>query len=419
MNRMTIGPVVQQSDGKRIHVSAAVSTPDANIEIWFRAPEGFLSGQPGDPFLAACLIPCMKLGLPLHIQAPVSRQLLSSVQTIQQIFHKWYPDFAVVPVKAQDINDSEHQRAKQSAAFFSGGLDSFYTVLKNLAHIDQLIFVHGFDVSLENETLRGKVIQEIRQSAQALGKPLIEVETNLRELGDRYVSWSMHLFGPALASVSLLLGKTISRIYIPSSESFAHLEPCASHPLVDPLWSTEKTEIIHDGGEATRNEKAAFIAHSNTAMRTLRVCWETPDNAYNCGRCEKCLRTMINLESAGALERCTTFERKLEPAAVANMKIGSNLVLFHVEENLRVLEVSGRNPAVVEALRAAISKYKTAQLNALFTNIQENSVTSDIYRQLILNRRERAFKMLWQTHSNWVTKEVFKENLKRLLGRKH
>lgn len=417
MNRMTIGPVVHQSDGERIRLSATVSTPGASTEIWFRVPEGFLPGQSGDPFLAACLIPCMKLGLPLHIHAPVSGQLLNSVQTIQQIFHKWYPDLVVVPVEAEGMEGPELQRARQSAAFFSGGLDSFYTVLKNLAHIDHLIFVHGFDVDLKNETLYGKIIQEIRKSAQALGKPLIEVETNLRELGDRHVSWDLHLFGPALASVGLLLGKTIGRVYIPSSESYAHLEPCASHPLVDPLWSPETTEFIHDGAEATRNEKAAFIAHSKTAMRTLRVCWETSDNAYNCGRCEKCLRTMINLEAAGALERCTTFDCKLEPAAVAEIHIGSDLVLFHVEENLRVLEASGRNPNVVEALRLAIGKYKANRLSALFTNIRENPVTADIFRQIFLNRKERTFQTLWQAHRNWMTKEVFKENIKRLLGK--
>jgi len=417
MNRMRIGPVVQQTDGTRIRVSALISTPDDSTEIWFRAPEGFLPGQSGDPFLAACLIPCMKLGLPLHIQAPVSRQLLDSVQTIQEIFHKWYPELAIVPVEAQDMENTASQKSGLSAVFFSGGLDSFYTTLKHLAHIDQLIFVQGFDVDLGNETLRAKIIRQIRASAEALGKPLIEVETNLRKLGDRHVSWDLHLFGPALASVGLLLGNSIGRIYIPSSESYAHLDPCASHPLVDPLWSTEKSDFIHDGAEATRNEKAAFIAHSETAMQTLRVCWETPGNAYNCGQCEKCLRTMVNLESANALEHCATFERKLEPAAVANMSIGSDLVLFHVEENLRALEASARNPAVVEALRVAIAKYKANHLNTLFTNMRESTVASDIFRQFILNRKERIFKTLWQSHRDWMTKEVLKENIKRLLGR--
>ena len=117
MNRMTIGPVVQKSDGKRIRISAAVSTPDDSTEIWFQVPEGFLPGQLGDPFLAACLLPCMKLGLSMHIQAPVSRKLLNSVQMIQEIFHTWYPDLSIVPVEGQEAGGSELQRTSSSAAF--------------------------------------------------------------------------------------------------------------------------------------------------------------------------------------------------------------------------------------------------------------------------------------------------------------
>ncbi len=169
-------------------------------------------------------------------------------------------------------------KAGLSAVYFSGR-DSCYTTLTPLA-TSTVSCVQG-STSIRPETLRAKIIRQIRASAEALGKPLIEVETNLRKLGDRHVSWDLHLFGPALASVGLLLGNSIGRIYIPSSESYAHLDPCASHPLVDPMWSTEKSDFIHDGAEATRNEKAAFIAHSETAMQTLRVCWETPGNAYN------------------------------------------------------------------------------------------------------------------------------------------
>jgi len=237
------------------------------------------------------LLSLHEIGLPLHSQAGVPATV-DAVQT-PEIFPSG-SELAIVPVEAQDMENTASQKSGLSAVFFSGGLDSFYTTLKHLAHIDQLIFVQGFDVDLENETLRAKIIRQIRASAEALGKPLIEVETNLRKLGDRHVSWDLHLFGPALASVGLLLGNSIGRIYIPSSESYAHLDPCASHPLVDPMWSTEKSDFIHDGAEATRNEKAAFIAHSETAMQTLRVCWETPGNAYNCGQRKCC--ALVNLE---------------------------------------------------------------------------------------------------------------------------
>jgi len=45
------------------------------------------------------------------------------------------------------------------------------------------------------------------------------------------------------------------------------------------------------------------------------------------------------------------------------------------------------------------------------------SPVARIFSPFILNRKERIFKTLWQSHRDWMTKEVLKENIKRLLGR--
>ena len=76
--------------------------------------------------------------------------------------------------------------------------------------------------------------------------------------------------------------------------------PC-SHPALDPLWSTEAVEVVHDGAETRRVDKVAALAASPLALRYLRVCWENRGGAYNCGRCGKCMRTMVDLDLAGAL----------------------------------------------------------------------------------------------------------------------
>lgn len=417
MNRMEIGPISRENVDGRVRVSAVVSTPELHKVVWFSLPDRFSPDTSGNPFLAACLIPAMKLGHPLHVHGSVSGQLLKSVETIQAIFHKWYPELAIVPVSTEGVSEESPPPSPGSAAFFSGGMDSFHTALKHRSQLDYLVFVHGFDIPIINTDLRRAVAEKLQTAAGKLEIDLIEVETNVRELADPVVSWATQYFGPALASVGLLLGNTVGRMLIPASESYAHLEPCASHPLVDPLWSTECVTIIHDGAEASRNEKAAYIADSPVAMEALRVCWENPANAYNCGHCEKCLRTMINLESAGALERCRTFRTHLDPEAVRNMAIGYDLVLFHVEENLRVLDASGRNPAVADALRESIAKYRVSQLELQLRNANSDSSFGSVFGTLIERRREQAFKALWQTYPTWLAKEVLKEILKRLLLR--
>jgi len=138
----------------------------------------------------------------------------------------------------------------------------------------------------------------------------VEVETNLRAFSNQHVHWEL-FHGAALGSVALLLQKTFRRIYVPSTLSYRQLIPWGSHPLVDPLWSTESIELVHDGAEASRFQKMERIASSDAALRWLRVCWRSPDDGYNCGRCTKCMRTMAELEGLGVLSRSKTFPPKV------------------------------------------------------------------------------------------------------------
>ncbi len=68
--------------------------------------------------------------------------------------------------------------------------------------------------------------------------------------------------------------------------------------MTDPLFN-ECVEIIHDGAEARRVEKVRKIAECESALANLRVCFD--DMNVNCGKCPKCLRTMISLKLLGVL----------------------------------------------------------------------------------------------------------------------
>jgi hypothetical protein len=150
-------------------------------------------------------------------------------------------------------------------------------------------------------------------------------------------------------------------MFIAASRSYADLIPLGSHPLLDPLWSTETTEFVHDGCEATRIEKAAVIASDDIALKHLRVCWENRGGAYNCGRCEKCLRTMACLRTLGVLQRCSAFESPLNLKALADLKV-KRIPRAYLENNLEVLERSGADPELAEALRRCLSGRRHAGL---------------------------------------------------------
>jgi hypothetical protein len=265
-----------------------------------------------DAVFAACLLPAMASAATLRVAGPISPRLLSSAERIQEIFHAWAPDkLHPITVEAEPREHSAPEPGTQVACFFSAGVDSFYSTLKHHDEIDVLVFVHGLDVALSDVILREHIANGVRNAAAELEKPLVEVETNLRAFSDQHVHWEL-FHGAALGSVALLLQKSYRRIYVPSTVSYRQLIPWGSHPLVDPLWSTESTELVHDGAEAGRFQKMERLAASEAALRWLRVCWKNPEGAYNCGRCPKCMRTMAGLEGLGVLSRSKTFPTKLD-----------------------------------------------------------------------------------------------------------
>lgn len=268
-----------------------------------------------DAALVATLLPAMARVEPLQLEAPVSARLLSSVPTIQQVLVSWSrqsevmrgldPVFRPVAVEAVERTAPEEAAPRGAATFFSGGVDSFYTALKHRHEHLTLVFVHGLDVPLDNRAQRELVANGVRHAATELGLPFLEVETNVRAFSDVYVSW-LDSHGAAVASVAMLLGRWFERVYVPGTDTYATLVPLGSHPLLDPLWSTERVEIVHDGCEAHRLDKLLAIKDCSVAHESLRVCVDQDFDGYNCGHCWKCVRTMVGLRVLGISDRFAT-----------------------------------------------------------------------------------------------------------------
>jgi tetratricopeptide (TPR) repeat protein len=357
MSRVHIDRPQYCEDGSCKVVSTVVTVGAEHHSVWYRTPAPVACGV--EPVLVASLFAAMRTGLPLHTEEPVSPLLLSNLQQIQEIFHSWDRSLSIVPVEAPAKRDQDRP-ASGVGCFYSGGVDSFYSVLKHASEISQLIFVHGFDLPLDAVSLRARVRESLYAAASELKLPLVEVETNLRSFTDRYLRWGF-AHGAALASVALLLSRQIRMVYVPSSNPYAYLVPWGSHPLIDPLWSTYQVEFVHDGCEATRMEKVASVSRHQVALRHLRVCWENRGGAYNCGQCEKCLRTMIGLHIVDALNRCPTFDRSLNCGAIARMRIKNAGALKFFEESLEVLERVGRDHDLANALRNCLNNQANFQ----------------------------------------------------------
>lgn len=348
-------------------------------------------GSASDSLAAFTLLPAMRAGSSLEFPEPVSPQLLSTIPRIQDIYHAWDQDkFKHVAVRARP-RLAQPKRATGVGCLFSGGLDSFYTLLKHRDEVTHLIFADGYDIPLPDTARRERAVSAARTVADELGKSLIEVHTDLqlftREVG---VIW-LDYHGAALAAVALLFQDRLGRVLIPASFSYADLFPWGSHPMLDPLWSTEQTAIEHSGCEATRIEKAGYISSYPVAMRNLRVCSEHRTD-YNCGQCEKCLRTMLNLRAAGASDMCETLPEVPDPETIASLSLVSENARAFALENLRALERLGTEPELARALDTALEnsfggKHLRRQLDLTRTELQE---TRRRMHKGVTKHRERA-----------------------------
>jgi hypothetical protein len=299
---------------------------------------------------------------PLSVHGPVSSTLIASLPRAQSLLESWNVGLRRVPVDAEPDPSAVVERTSGVGCFFSGGVDSFYTALKHLDEITGLIFVHGFDISMDRAARREEVAAGVRQAAQALGKQLVEVETDVRPFLTRHVRWR-YSHGAAMASVALALSPTFGKVFIPASHTVAEgPPPYGSHPALDPLWGTERLEIVYDGLEASRLDKVAAIKDDPTAMRWLRVCQNrTWEGGYNCGSCEKCVRALIYLSMAGAVERCSAFPSRLDPAVVASVEVDPPDMIGYWQQDLRALEALQGPTALVAAVRHAVGKAERKQ----------------------------------------------------------
>ena len=318
------------SDAMRVQFDASVPAKAVDLTIetgaeplscFFRSDDILLTPR-ADALVAAALIPAMKVGRSLHIHGPLSRRLQGHLPAVQKLYHNWYPDLMEVPVNslAAVPRSGAEPSGRRTGLFFSGGVDSFYTLLKHRDEITDLIFVHGFDVPVDQRELAERIALHLRTVADGFGKRLVRIQTDVRGMLSPFGDWGALTHGAALAAVAHLLPDTFGKVYIGSSYFHEYQVPWGSHPQLDPLWSSDVIDFVHDGCEARRFDKINLISDDVLAMKFLRVCWKNRGGAYNCCRCEKCLRTMLDLQAAGALPHCSAFDRPLKPGRVRWMK---------------------------------------------------------------------------------------------------
>jgi polysaccharide pyruvyl transferase WcaK-like protein len=336
-------------------------------EIWVHSSLPVVPGA--DVALALTLVMAMTRGGRLEVGAPVDETLIRRIPEIQAVLRSfnmtgdWTPAGPIkhrIEVVCPTSSPPPRRDDRGIAAFFSCGVDSFSTVVRN-PEITHLIYVAGLDapVGEEFEQHHAQVRGAVEAIGERLGKSVITVETNARELYEGLLEGPA-FFGGVLAAAARLVAPEIARVYIASSQSYEWQLENSSHPMLDHLWGSGGVEVIHEGAELTRPEKLEGIAADTLARSALRVCWAGTGSAYNCCRCEKCLRTMVALEALGVLAKFETFPFPLDLEAVAATRLLVRHEVAYWRENLGLALRRGAADELVEAIEACLAKVDPA-----------------------------------------------------------
>ncbi|HEX4760463.1 MAG TPA: hypothetical protein VH256_06655 [Thermoleophilaceae bacterium] len=344
-----------------VEVDGATSVLSGRIELEGGEPfeleyrfEGVEPGDvraSGDPFLAALLAPAMARGEDLEIDAPLSPRLRAASATIQDIYAAWAEGAERVRISAPAL-EAPGTPGAGNGQLFTGGVDSYYSMLRG-GPKSHFLFAQGFDISLADNAGFAKAAEHVRYAAREVGAVPVLVRTNLRDFSDAHVHWEIY-HGAALATLGLALQGVLGRLVIPSSWSYANLRPYGTHPLLDPLWSTEGLEVVHDGCEARRFEKVAAISGSDLAVENLRVCFTIPADGLNCGRCQKCVSTLAFLSAAGAADRAASFPPGFTPERLRRTRLSNPAVVQTLADLLASLRERGETGEFVQALDYAL-----------------------------------------------------------------
>lgn len=306
-----------------------------NIDYRDSAPDGSalngLIGEDGGPnpdaFLAACFpLAALHGEARVRIDGRACPMLVEGLRTAYEWWASWggMPDTAPKIETTAGDGIAQPVGSRRAAVLLSGGVDSLHLLMQNRrlyqptdpAYIRDALFVYGFDIgkrSRDPESARYRVaLRRLERVARETGLRLVTCRTNLRHLPSRPGFWANRQSGAALASIGHAAISGSGFLFIGGTYHVATPVPVGSHPAVDGLFSSQRVTVIHDGSRFSRLEKVRDLAGWPTALAVLRVCPESPDGEANCGRCEKCLRTRLELLAAG-VEETAAFGPSLTP----------------------------------------------------------------------------------------------------------
>lgn len=241
-----------------------------------------------------------------------------SLKKLAEVLHKMYPH---IPGSLELYTKFKHVKINgdRKGLFYSGGMDSTYLLISHREEKPFLFTVRGTDIPFWNRYLWYRVqnlVIKTRHRFRCRGNIFICFENplNLDLLSEDFRE---ELRGRAWWE-GIQVGVTLPTLITPIAEKLRlnTIYVASDVPCSVPIsWSGRReiyetvafadVRVISDDSHLTRMDKARKIAEFLTSISfklELRSCTKTRGRTrenLNCSRCEKCIRTILELILAG------------------------------------------------------------------------------------------------------------------------
>ncbi len=252
----------------------------------------------------------------------LDEEFYNSMKIVKKIFKRMYPktkwNGELIPrklVKNTFTPQYEPDGKERTALLFSGGLDS---VTSSLHHRDKkqlLVTLNGhWDLPLHDKELFRKRKKELQAWGKRFGYENTFIDSNYYEFLNRWVldrispeisSWRIFTvegIGWAGVAAPVMALKGYQTLLHGSTITWEFNFPAAANPFIDDNIYFSGMRLKHDLFDMHRLGKCEYVAkvceEEGLKRPYIRVC-EERQRKNCCWRCDKCIRTIMELYIAG------------------------------------------------------------------------------------------------------------------------
>ena len=268
-----------------------------------------MAAGPASDFAAWLALPlAMRSARPLHVRGIGSTATVRNARRLSEIWATWLPGhFHAVCVRFDETLPPSQlpcdtgEAADADLCFFSGGIDSTYTVLRRHREGRRmwLLTVHGMEYPVADPERFERFVGKTRPLASMCGGHRVFVTTNAYAIYSRHRVTARRapiVHGFTLGGAGFLAADRFGDIVMAADcrldqQFLSH--PNASNTATTLCYDDGRTRMWPDGDDVTRSDKLSLIVTSPEALASVTFCVDKASRPENCGQCEKCLRTKV------------------------------------------------------------------------------------------------------------------------------